>query len=248
MKIIYLVFTILITLSASPVKLNYIGELSFFGKVGVASMYYSNDGKQYHIKISGNGTGIVGKLTKNTKYIYESIGSVVDDKLIPNEYISREISKDKNKTKIYKFDYDNNKTIVKENKIENVTESQYNILSFEYDISNKIVKKNDVEELDEVYKDDMVSVFFNKRNKLLQMKKGETKLIKAVGSEDTQNGVVIKLIDKKEDKYTYSITLEKDYLEGGSEDVTFVLDSNNILYETRVDGILFFGNATVKRY
>ena len=247
MKIIYLIF-IISGLSASALNLKYVGEFSFFGKIGEASMYYSNNGKKYHIKISGNGTGIVGDLTKHKQYIYESIGSVKDGILIPLKYISKEISMDENKTKIYSFDYDNNKTIVTQHKEANVVEQQYNIFTFKYDVSTKFVEKNEKEELDEVYKDDMVSVFFNKRNNLLQMRKNETKLVRAVGSEDTQEGVVIKFIDKKEGKYIYTLTLKKEYLEGGSEDVTFVLDSNNILYETKVDGILFFGNATVKRY
>ena len=246
MKVIYLLL-IYMSLSASTVNMHFIGELSFFGQVGEASMYYSNDGEKYHIKISGNGTGIVGELTEHKRYMYESIGRVQNNELIPMKYISKETSNDLNKTKIYKFDYENNKTIVTEHKIERKEEATYNIFTFEYDRSSKIVEKNDKEEIDEVFKDDMVSVFFNKRNKLLLMKIGESKTIQAVGSEDTQEGIVVKLLEIKEDKFIYSITLEKDYLEGGSEDVTFILDSNNILYETKVDGILFFGNATVRR-
>jgi len=246
MKAIYLLF-IYVSLSASVITLQYVGELSFFGKIGEATMHYSNDGKKYSIKISGSGTGIIGELTQHKHYVYESIGLVKDKKLIPIKYISKESSSDLNKTKTYTFDYVNNKTIVTQHKEENQQKSEYNIFTFKYDTSTKMVEENSTEVLDKLYDDDMVSIFFNKKNNLLYMKQGETKLIQAVGSDDTQDGVIIRFIEHKDDKYMYSVTVKKDYLKGGSEDVTFVLDDNNILFETKVDGILFFGNASVKR-
>lgn len=246
MKSIYLLF-IYISLSASVVNLQYVGALSFFGKVGEATLEYKNDGKKYHITISGTGTGIIGDMTLHKRYSYESIGLVEDGKLIPMRYISKETSQDMNKTKIYTFDYGENKTIVTQHKKENKKESKYNIFTFSYDVTTKLVEENSTEELDKIYTDDMVSVFFNKRNNLLYMKQGETKLVEAVGSDDTQDGVIIRFIEQKDDKYKYSVRVKKDYLSGGAEDVTFILDSNNILFETKVDGILFFGNATVKR-
>jgi hypothetical protein len=245
-KIIYLLF-IYLSLSASVITIQYVGEFSFFGKVGEATLEYNNDGEKYHIKISGTGTGIVGDLTQHKLYVYESLGLVKDNKLIPMKYIATETGQDLNKTKIYTFDYENNKTIITQHKKENKEESQYNIFTFDYDTSTKLVEENSTKILDKVYKDDMVSVFFNKRNNLLYMKQGETKLVEAVGSDDTQDGVIIRFIEKKDDKYMYRVTVKKEYLEGGSEDVTLILDSNNVLFETKVDGILFFGNAKVRR-
>lgn len=245
MKIIYLLF-IFLTSSASVITLEYVGELSFFGQVGEATLEYANDGKKYHITISGTGTGIIGELTRNTRYVYESIGLVKDKKLIPMRYEGREISEDLNKTKIYTFDYDNNQTIVTEHKLENKEHSTFNLARFTYDKYFKFVEENKTETLDKVYNDDMISVFFNKKNNFLYMKQGETKLVQAVGSEDTQDGIIIRFLEKKDEKYLYSVTVQKDYLEGGSKDVTFILDSNNILFETKVEGVLFFGNAKIK--
>ncbi|MFT5835459.1 MAG: hypothetical protein ACI9RG_000348 [Sulfurimonas sp.] len=59
--------------------------------------------------------------------------------------------------------------------------------------------------------------------------------------------LVVKHIRQEDDKYIFSVRVKKDYLSGGSKDATFILDSENILYETRIDGILFFGNASVRR-
>ena len=78
---IYLIF--LANLSASTVNLNYVGELSLFGKVADATIYYFNDGKNYHIKVTGTGSGIIAKLTNNKQYVYESIGRVNNLELIP---------------------------------------------------------------------------------------------------------------------------------------------------------------------
>ncbi len=246
MKIIYLLF-ISLSLFASVITLQYTGEVSLFGKVGEATMQYTNDGKKYYIKVSGHGTGIIGDLTQHKQYIYESIGLVKDNILIPMKYISSERSQDLNKTKTYTFDYQNKKTIVTQHKTENEKKSQYNIFTFEYETTTRFVEESNTKELERVYHDDMVSVFFNKRNHLLSMKQGETKLIQAVGSDDTQDGVVVKFISKKKERYLFSVRVQKDYLTSGAEDITFLLDSNNILCETKMDGILLFGNATVKR-
>lgn len=222
------------------------GELSFFGTFGEANLEYKNDGKKYHIKISSIGTGIIGELTKHTQYIYESIGLVEDTKLIPMKYISKEISKDLNKTKIYIFNHDSNKTTVTEHKTQKKGKSNFNVNTFKFDRTFKFVEENTTKELDKIFNDDMVSIFFNKRNNLLYMKQGETKLVEAVGSDETQDGVIIRFLEQKDDKYIYSVRVQKDYLEGGSKDMKFTLDSNNILFETKVEGILFFGSATIR--
>ena len=246
MKIIYLLF-ISLSLSASMINMQFIGELSIFGKVAEASFSYSNDGEKYHIKVVGHGTGIVGYLTQNKKYIYESIGIVKNNQLLPMKYTTQETTVDLNKTKVYVFDYEHNKTIVSKYKKEKRAELIYNVFSSERKISTKFIDEKSTEILDEVYTNDMVSVLFNKKIDLLSMKMDEPKLVRATGSKDTQEGIIVNLVSIVDGKYKYSVILKKDYLESGSANVTFILDSDNILYEAKVDGILFFGNATVKR-
>ena len=247
MKSIYLLF-ISLSLSASSINMDYVGELSIFGKVAVASIVYSNDGKKYHIKVVGHGTGIVGYLTQNKKYIYESIGIVKNKQLVPMKYIAHETRVDLNKTKVYVFDYEHNKTIITKHVEEKRAEPIYNVFSSEGKINSKFINEKSTEILDKVYNNDMVSVLFNKKINLLNMKIGEPKLVHAAGSKDTQEGIIVHLVSIVDGKYRYSVILKKDYLESGSAKVTFILDSDNILYEAKVDGILFFGNATVKRY
>ena len=246
-NLILILILILTNLSATTLNMKYIGELSLFGKVGNATMSYMNDGNNYHITVQGGGSGIVAALTDNKQYIYESIGRVENGVLIPDEYIGREISADFNKTKRYIFDYKNNKTVVISDKSTKKELSTFNIISFKHDVSSKIVKKHSKKTLDKVYKDDMVSMFFNKRLQLLSMAKNDVKIVYAVGSKDTQGGMAVKLIAVNGGKYTYSIRIQKDYLSGGSEDATFILDANNILHETKLAGIMFFGDARVRR-
>ena len=246
MKSIYLLF-ISLSLSASTLHMEYIGELSIFGKVAEASIVYSNDGKKYHIKVVGHGTGIVGYLTQHKKYIYQSIGVVKKNQLLPLKYIAQETAQDYNKTKVYTFDYDHNKTIVTKYKEEKREEPIYNVFSSARKTRSKFINEKSTKILDKVYDNDMVSVLFNKKNNLLKMKIGESKFLQATGSKDTQVGIIVHLVSIINGKYKYSVILKKDYLKGGSAKVTFVLDSNNILYDAKVDGILFFGNATVQR-
>jgi hypothetical protein len=246
-NLILILILILTNLSATTLNMKYIGELSLFGKVGDATMSYMNDGKNYHITVKGGGSGIVATFTKHKQYIYESIGRVENGVLIPDEYIGREISADFNKTKRYVFDYTNSKTRVITDRSTKKEVSTFNIVSFKHDISSKIVKEHSEKILNKVYKDDMVSMFFNKRLQLLSMAKNDVKIVHAVGSKDTESGMAVKLISVKGGKYTYSIRIEKDYLSDGSEDATFILDANNILHETKLAGIMFFGDARVRR-
>ena len=233
------------TLSAATLHIDYIGKFSLFGKVAKASIIYTNNGKKYSIKVVGHGTGTVGYLTQHKKYIYQSIGLVKNNNLIPLKYIAQEIKEDYNKTKIYLFDYDHNRTLITKY-LKKKAGMSYNIFSASEHKSNFIHKKS-TKILKRVYNNDMVSVLFNKNNHLLNLKVGKSKLIYAVGSKDTQKGIIVKLINIIDGKYKYSVTLKKDYLQGGSAKVTFILDSNNILDEARLNGILFFGNATIKR-
>lgn len=246
MKIIFLILFI-INLSASTLNMNYIGELSLFGKVANATIYYFNDGVNYHIKVSGTGSGIVAKLTNNKRYVYESVGRVKNRELIPSKYSTSEISSDGNKTKVYRFDYKNLKVDIESSSVKKITKSEFNIFTLKFDESSKTIVKSKKKTINKIYKDDMVSMFFNKRNRLLFMKENENKTIYAIGSKDTQKGVVVKLVDIENGKFTYSMNLKKDYLDDGAEEAKFILDSDNILCETSLDGILFFGDAVIKR-
>ena len=246
MKLI-IILLLFLNLNAATINMKYKGELSLFGRVGNASIEYKNDGKNYRITVVGGGVGILAKLTNNKKFKYESIGSIKNGILIPHKYIGTQTTADSTKIKTYIFDYENSQTVVTREKIEKVTNYKYNIFTFSYDSSSEIVRSAKTKILDELYKDDMVSVFFNKRHRFLEMKKDETKIIQAVGTKDTQEGIVVKLIKKEDGKYIYSIRIEKDYLSDGSENATFILDADNILYETKLAGIMFFGDARIQR-
>jgi hypothetical protein len=247
MKKIILLILISLTLSASSIKMDYVGELSLFGKIADAEITYANNGQEYNITIIGTGSGIVGALTNHKKYVMQSIGQVKDGVLIPQKYINSEYGQDFKKIKTYTFDYAKNKTYVSEYKKERVETSTFNLIRVCYDTSYEDVETNKKEVLDTIFGDDMISMFFNKKNNLLSMKKNELKRMTALGSKDTQEGVIVKHIKHEEDKYIYTVSVEKDYLSGGSNDATFILDADNILQESRIDGILFFGNARVRR-
>ncbi len=242
-----IILLLFLNLNASNLNIKYIGELSLFGRVGDATISYKNDGKNYHITVVGGGTGMLAKLTNNKEFKYESVGSVKNGILIPHKYVGTQTTADITKVKTYTFDYENLQTLITKERRERVTKYKFNVASFSYDSSTEIVNSKKTKILDELYKDDMVSVFFNKRHKLLDMQKNEIKIIKAVGTKDTQKGIVVKLIEIEDGKYIYNIRIEKDYLSDGSEDATFTLDSDNILYETKLAGIMFFGDARVQR-
>jgi len=242
---IYILF--FINLSASSLNLNYIGELSLFGKVVDASINYFNDGKHYHITVSGRGSGIIARLTNNRNFTYESIGDVNGTDLIPKHYITTERSAQKIKIKDYSFDYENSCINIAIHQEEELYKTKVNIINLSIERESYIEKKNKIKKLDEIYYDDMVSIFFNKRNRLLDMKIGGSKLIYAAGSKDTQKGILVELKDIQKEKYIYSMKIKKKYLENGYKEAEFILDAQNFLSETSIEGILFLGDAVIKR-
>lgn len=235
------------SLIASTVEMKYVGELSLFGKVGNATIEYYNDGKNYHIKLSGGGTGILATLTKHKRYTQESIGRVENGVLIPLTYIGKTISHDYNRTKEYMFDYENSQTKVITTTQKNKEISTFNIKTFSYDTTYELITKEREKVIDKLYKDDVVSLFFNQKNKLLGMNEGSTYFVQALGNKDVQKGMYVTLINIEDGKYTYSLQVEKDYLTSGSEQATFTLDSKSILYESKLAGIMFFGDAVIRR-
>jgi len=244
----YLLYILIaINLSASIYKLDYVGELSLFGKVANATITYKNDGENYHIKVIGTGSGIVARLTNNRRYVYESIGKVDGTSLIPKHYITTEITPEHKKIKDYSFEYNKSQISV-------ATHEEKEIYTTDVDITNlsvirtmHIEKKDSSKIIKNIYHDDMITIFFNKRNKLLDMKEKESKIVYAVGSKDTQKGMYVALKEIKNDKYIYSMKIKKDYLEDGSTEAEFILDKDNFLFETSLNGIMFFGNAVIKR-
>jgi len=238
---------IVINLSASTYKLDYVGELSLFGKVADATIIYKNDGKHYHIKVVGSGSGIIAKLTNNRRYIYESIGDVNATALIPKHYITTEITPEHTKIKDYSFEYDKSQINVSTHEEKEVYTTKVNISNLSVERVMRLEKKDKKKVIKKIYHDDMITIFFNKRNKFLDMKTKESKVVYAVGSKDTQKGIEIALKEIKDDKYIYSMKLQKEYLEDGSTEAEFILDKNNFLYETSLNGILFFGDAVIKR-
>jgi hypothetical protein len=194
MKTFLLTLFFSLSLFATTITHTYVGELSIFGKVADGVMSYNNDGKNYSITVRGGGSGIVGDLTGNKTYTYQSVGVVKNGMLIPQKYINTEKTATFTKTKTYTFDHANNKTYVKEYKKEQKEINTFNMNTFSYDTSYKDVEKTKTKVLDKVYKDDMISIFFNKKHKLLAMQEGQTKFMQALGSKDTQEGVIVKKI------------------------------------------------------
>jgi hypothetical protein len=244
----YLLSILIVTnLFASTYTLDYIGELSLFGKVANATITYKNNGKKYHIKVIGTGSGIVARLTNNRRYIYESIGDVNGTSLIPKHYIETEITPEHKKIKDYNFEYDKSQISVLTYEESKIYRNKVDITNLSIIRVSHIEKKEKQKVIKNIYYDDMISIFFNKRNKLLEMKKNESKVIYAVGSKDTQKGIDIELINIQNNRYIYRMKLKKSYLEDGSTEAEFILDKDNFLYETSLNGIMFFGNAVIKR-
>lgn len=235
-------------LNAKTVTMKYNGELSLFGKVASAKIKYFNDGENYSIELKGRGTGIVGALTSDRIYTYQSKGKVLEDgTLIPMQYNISHIDDKKKSWKSYIID--RKKSVIKEidKKEEKISESYFDHKTFSFKRKENIEKKEKSKIIKGVFENDMVSMFFNPGLNLLSMKIGETKIIKALGSPETEQGVRITLISKKQNRYKFKSIMEKDYLKGNESDLYFILDSDNMLYETKMDGVVFFGDAVVKR-
>lgn len=188
--ILLIIFIFYIPLFANDLKItaNYTISYGIFSELGVAkTTLLIKDGK-YHIQVRANATGLAGFLTKNRVETYESFGTVIDNKFIPDKFLK--IKKDDEKTRIKEYIFKDKKVL-----LTTTNKGFKKVISSDLKTQNKSFKEKNQNELEYYAKEDILSLFFNLKDMLINFEEEKDYKLKAVGANKSK-GIINILVPK----------------------------------------------------
>ncbi|MBD3799135.1 DUF3108 domain-containing protein [Sulfuricurvum sp.] len=235
MKRIFLVLVLLSQMASAKV-LTATYEISYgiFQTMGIAdARFETRDNDTYSIRIEARTTGIAKLLSNNRVEVYESHGTIVNGKLVPNKYIKIRRTDSKKTTKRYTFDH-RKKTVLKE-VIEGV----------DYD-----------EESNDFYApEDILSLFFNVKQ---YMKLRQNQVLYAIGANKNDGRIDVVFPRGKElerlekelemgDGVFVKVMLNDKIFSSANGELLINLDEEGLCKKAILEDVLLFGDIVGKR-
>lgn len=193
-KIILTIILLQVFLFASHeiVSAKYKVSYGAFLSLGEAKAIMKIDGDNYEISIVAKATGLARLLSNNRVETYKSFGKIVNDEFIPNKFIKIKKTNFKYRKRTFTFDNENKKVHVKYYKKEQIRklDEQFEQYLEEFEESSE---KN----LDYYASQDILSLFFNLKNRIPKYENGKDYELKAVGANKTKGKINVLLPNKK---------------------------------------------------
>ena len=241
--LILLGFLLMNTFSqAETIKADFKVEFGIIGEIGIANAVLTKDDKSYEINVKLKATGIAETLSGGRKEHHISKGHIENGVMIADYYQVTKSHGSKMGTKLYSINHEE-KTVKKEYKR----------------WKNGKLTTDKSETLDFYSADDLLSLYFNLNEKIIDRKKAKKYTFKAVGAEK-QKGTVEVAIPKELELDDYKETLgESDdswYAKAIVHQNIFSSDKGELLLRIGADGItqkavlkdlLFFGDIRAER-
>lgn len=159
-----------------------------FLPLGKAKALLKIDGNHYEISIVAKATGLAKVLSNNRVETYKSIGKIVDNELVPEKFIKIKETRFKYRKRTFTFDNNTKKVIVKSHKKEQVRKLNENFEEYFEKFEEK-----DEKTLDYYANQDILSLFFNLKNKIPNFENGKDYELKAVGANKTKGKINVLL-------------------------------------------------------
>ncbi len=194
-KLIILLITPFFCLNifAQTIEAKYNITYGDFLDLGIATTTLEVKENKYSIIMKAQTTGMSKYLTNNRVEIYESHGEVINNEFIPTEFIK--IKKDDNKKRVrtYTFKHKEKKVLVHDLKTGNEK-----ILNAELSHELKEFHKEKNYDLKYYASNDILSLFFNLRKKLINFENGKEHTLNAVGANKTKGLINILMPSTKD--------------------------------------------------
>lgn len=196
-KFIIILYIFTLNLIASNMQINGIYDIEYgsFLPLGTADAKLIIDEKNnYELSISAQTTGLVKVLSNNRSEEYKSLGKIINGQFIPEKFIK--IKKDNVKERIREYTIDKND---KKIYVDDYTEIKSKFYDSKLNVKYKTLKAQNNYILDYFAKDDILSLFFNLKEKFSKFKQNIDYKLKALGANKTK-GIINIFIpkDKKE--------------------------------------------------
>lgn len=235
MKTIIFVFVILSEMvSAKVITARYEVSYGIFQTMGIAdARFETRDDDTYSIRIEARTTGIAKLLSNNRVEVYESHGTILNGKLVPDKYIKIRRTDSKKMTKFYTFDH-RKKTVLKE-----VIEGT----------------DRDKESNDFYAPEDILSLFFNVKQ---YMKLRQNQILYAIGANKNDGridvvfpkGKELEKVAKEleiEDGVFVKVILNDKIFSSSNGELLINLDEDGLCEKAILQDVLLFGDIVGKR-
>ncbi|MDD2781429.1 DUF3108 domain-containing protein [Sulfuricurvum sp.] len=233
--IIFLLIVLSQIVSAKVTTAKYEVSYGIFQTLGIAdARFETRDDDTYSIRIEARTTGIAKLLSNNRVEVYESHGTIVNGKLIPEKYNKTRRTNSKKTTKFYTFDH-RKKTVLKE-----VIEGK---------------DRGDKETNDFYAPEDILSLFFNVKQ---YMKLRQNQVLYAIGANKNNGridvvfpkGKELERVAKEleiEDGVFVKVILNDRIFSSSNGELLINLDEDGLCEKAILEDVLLFGDIVGKR-
>lgn len=235
MKAIIFVFVIFSQIvSAKVLTATYEVSYGIFQTMGIAdARFETREDDTYSIRIEARTTGIAKVLSNNRIEVYESHGTILNGKLIPDKHIKTRRTNSKKVTKVYTFDH--RKTMVFKEVIEGMD--------------------RDKESNDFYAPEDILSLFFNVKQ---YMKLRQNQVLYAIGANKNDGRIdvvfpkgkelerVAKELEMENGVFVKVILNDKIFSSANGE-LLINLDKDGLCEKAILEDVLLFGDIVGKR-
>ena len=211
-------FLITLNIQAKQTILKYSIGFGLFGKIGTVTASLNEDNKTYKIDARIDTSGLAASLSHNRYEIYTSEGTIVDGKLLPYKYTKLKKSKKKESIKIYIFDHQNKEV-------------------------RRQTSKYEVGEIYHYYaKNDILSLFININNQLLNAKNSEKLKFKAIGAHKKDGRVNITKVSDNQ----FVATINQKIFSSKKGELLVTINTKGIWQKVVLKNVLLFGDIVGK--
>ncbi len=235
-------------LLAKEIEAKYNITYGNFLDLGLATSTLEIINDNYKIKIEAKTTGMAKFLTNNRVEIYESHGKIINNLFVPNKFIKTKKDDNKKRVRTYAFDYKNEKIFINDKR--SGKKIKYNT-NFEKEF--EVLNSNQDSILDYFAKNDILSLFFNLKNKMKTFENGKEYSLKAVGANKTKGFINIlmptnnslKLLNKAlktNDKSKFTVFINQKIFQSEKGELLISLNKEGFCSYAILKNVLLFGD------
>lgn len=223
-----------------------------FLNLGLATSTLEVKKDTYKIKMLAKTTGMAKFLTNSRIEIYESHGKIIDDIFIPHTFIKIKQDNNKKRVRTYTFDYKNKKILLNDKK--SAKKTKYNQ---KLEKETILVNSEKNSSLNYFANNDILSLFFNLKNRIKTYKDGQEYTLKAVGANKTK-GLINILMPSKEDferlnralktkdKSKFTVFINQKIFQSQKGELLISLNKEGFCSCAVLKDVLFFGDIVGK--
>jgi hypothetical protein len=257
MKTLLLTLIGMASLFAETAK--YDVTFSLVGKIGESSVERTIDGSGYVIAVTAKTLGLAASATDNHYEKYISQGVIKDGLLVPDVLTIERGDDSKVQYTVFRFDHANKSVAKDKCERKTVRENSFDVRAMKIVSTEKEEFSHSTGKNDYYADNDIVSLAFNGKYYLKDMKAGEVKFLHAIGV-DTENGEVVlrapsvkqrkhmqQVMAYDQDNRLFTIGVDKELFEDENGVLYVNMDPDGFPREAMMENLAMFGDVRGSR-